>query len=546
MSALDRGVAEMNELRARTEATDVPESLGEFVRSRAETHGDKLVAKWFEDGEELTYRSLHEKANRLASSLVRKGVRKGTHVAVMLPNVAAFPLTWIALGRIGAVLVPVNTAYTPEEVSFVVNDSDAQFVIVDAEYADTVRQMPRRPQMLADANIIVRGAGDDHGPSWERLVEEGDVAFQPPSAVTRTDLLNLQYTSGTTGFPKGCMLTHDYWMLIAHCAAFFRGRDGEVKNVLIWAPFFYMDPMWQFLMTMALGGTAHIARRMSLTRFYDWLKQYEIHYCIFPEPALKQQTRGDADKELSLKYVSIYGWRADARREVEERFGVTAREGYGMTEIGSATIMPPSAGHMAYERTCGLAAPFRELKICDEAGNEVPVNEVGELWVAGRALLWGYYKRPEANAESFRGRWFRTGDLFRRDENGYHFIVGRIKDMIKRGGENIAANEVEAALRDLPEVEEAAVVPVPDPLRKEEVKAYLKLKEGLSSKDVPPEKVLAHCETRLARFKIPRYIAYIEGDFPRTPSRKIQKKQLIADVEDLRLGAFDRQDNCWR
>jgi acyl-CoA synthetase (AMP-forming)/AMP-acid ligase II len=307
-----------------------------------------------------------------------------------------------------------------------------------------------------------------------------------------------------------------------------------------------MDPMWQFLMTMALGGTAYVARRMSLSRFYDWLRTYEIHYCIFPEPALKQQARGEADKTLSLKYVSIYGWRADARREVEERFGLTAREGYGMTEIGSATIMPPSAAHMAYERTCGLAAPFRELRICDEDGREVPTGEVGELWVAGRALLWGYYKRPEANAEGFRGRWFRTGDLFRKDENGYHFIVGRIKDMIKRGGENIAANEVEAALRDLPEIEEAAVVPVPDPLRKEEVKAYLKLKEGLQPGDVPPEKVLAHCESRLAKFKIPRYIAYIEGDFPRTPSRKIQKKLLIANVEDLRVGSYDRQDDCWR
>ncbi|BAC51647.1 bll6382 [Bradyrhizobium diazoefficiens USDA 110] len=107
-----------------------------------------------------------------------------------------------------------------------------------------------------------------------------------PSAVGRNDLLDLQYTSGTTGFPKGCMLTHDYWMIIGNNAAFFRSHGGEVRNILIWAPFFYMDPMWQFLMTMALGGTAFVARRMSLTRFYEWLENYQIHYCIFPEPAL--------------------------------------------------------------------------------------------------------------------------------------------------------------------------------------------------------------------------------------------------------------------
>jgi acyl-CoA synthetase (AMP-forming)/AMP-acid ligase II len=545
MTTVDRGVAEMNELRKAAEAQLLPESLGAFVRQCAQKHGEKLVGHWFDEGSKLNYRKLDEAADRLASSLLRIGVRKGTHVMVMLPNVAAFPITWIALGRIGAVMVPVNVAYTGEEVSFVANDSDAQFIVVDAEFVETVRAMPRRPAMLTDANVVVHGDAPEGTRSWRELADAGEAPFEAPSPVCRTDLLNLQYTSGTTGFPKGCMLSHDYWMIIAHNAAYFRSRGGEVRNTLIWAPFFYMDPMWQFLMTMALGGSVFVARRMSLTRFFDWLKDYQINYCIFPEPALKQREPGPADKELSLKYVSIYGWRAEARREVEERFSVMAREGYGMTEIGGATLMPPAADHMAYQRTCGLVSPFRELKIVDEEGNELPTGEIGELWVAGRGLLWGYYKRPEANAESFRGRWFRTGDLFRRDENGYHFIVGRIKDMIKRGGENIAAIEVEAALRDLPQIEEAAVVPVPDPLRREEVKAYVKLREGLTKADVTPEQIATYCEERLAKFKIPRYIAYVE-DFPRTPSRKIQKKALIAGAADLRLGAYDRQDRCWR
>ena len=545
MTTTDPGVAEMDVLRARAEAQAVPESLGAFVRERATRQGDQLVGHWFDEGHKLTYRELDEMSDKLASSLLRIGVRKGTHVAVMLPNVAAFPITWIALGRIGAVMVPVNTAYTGEEVSFVTNDADVQFAVVDSEFVETLRGMPRRPAMLTDANLIVRGDASEGTRSWQELVASGESLFEAPSPVCRTDLLNLQYTSGTTGFPKGCMLTHDYWMIIAHNAAFFRSRGGQVRNTLIWAPFFYMDPMWQFLMTMALGGTAFVARRMSLTRFYDWLKDHDIHYCIFPEPALKQREPGPADKELSLKYVSIYGWRAEARREVEERFNVTAREGYGMTEIGGATLVPPAAEHMAYVRTCGLVSPFRELKIVDEDGKELPPGEIGELWVAGRGLLWGYYKRPEANAESFQGKWFRTGDLFRRDQNGYHYIVGRIKDMIKRGGENIAAIEVEAALRDLPGIEEAAVVPVPDQLRREEVKAYLKLREGLTKEDVPPEKVLAHCEERLAKFKISRYVAYVD-DFPRTPSRKIQKKVLIANVLDLRVDAYDRKDGCWR
>jgi acyl-CoA synthetase (AMP-forming)/AMP-acid ligase II len=542
----DRGVVEMAEIKARFEAQVLPESLGAFVRGCAELHGDKIVGSWFDESITLSYHALDQAADRLAASLVGIGVRKGTHVAVMLPNLPVFPITWIALGRIGAVMVPVNTAYTGDEVSFVINDSDAQFAIVDAEYVVTVSGMPRRPAMLADANIIVHGGAPAHGMrSWEALERDGTLPFAPANPVMRSDLLNLQYTSGTTGFPKGCMLTHDYWVMLAYNAAYFGPKDQETQNVLIWAPFFYMDPMWQFLLAMTRGGTAFVARRMSLTRFLDWLKQYEIHYCIFPEPALKQRAPNAADKDVFLKHVSIYGWREEARREVEERFGITAREAYGMTEIGSASVMPSSADHMAYKRTCGLPAPFRELKIVDEEGRELPPGEIGELWVAGRSLLWAYYKRPEANAESFRGRWFRTGDLFRRDENGYLFIVGRIKDMIKRGGENIAAQEVEAVLRDLPEIEEAAVVAVPDPLRREEVKAYLKLRAGTRPEDLPPQAVFDHCEGKLAKFKIPRYVAYVD-DFPRTPSRKIQKKLLIAQSDDLRLGAYDRQDGCWR
>lgn len=544
----DPGVQEMLLIRAAIESeTDLPATLGELVSQRAQAHPHALLGNWFEDGVNLTYRGLDEAADRLASSLLAIGVRKGTHVGVMLPNVAAFPISWVALGRIGAVMVPVNTAYTGHEMHFVLSDSDAQFLIIDNTFLAGLAAMPERPPMLVDANIAVHGGGVPTGMhDWAAFVSQGAFPFEAPTSVVAGDLLNLQYTSGTTGFPKGCMLSHDYWLLISRGAARMRGSGGDVKNVLIWAPFFYMDPQWQLLMTIWLGGTVFVARRMSLTNFHDWLCHHRIHMCIYPEPALKQPSTPELDEQLSLKYISIYGWGAQAREEVEKRFNVVAREGYGMTEIGGGCIVPAAATHMAHIRSCGLPAAFREFRIVDPEGRDVPVGEVGELWVAGRAILWGYYKRPDANSESFRGRWFRTGDLFRRDANGYCFIVGRIKDMIKRSGENIAAIEVEAALRSMPEIEEAAVVAVPDPLRREEVKAYLKLREGLSRDDVPPEKVIAHCEACLAAFKVPRYLAYMVTDFPRTPTRKIVKRSLVEGVSDLRVGAFDRVDEVWR
>ncbi len=398
--SIDPGVAEIERMCAEIYAeTDLPQTLGDLLRKRAADLGEQPLGHWFEDGVELSYRQLDESADRLASSLLSQGVRKGTHVAVMLPNVAAFPISWFALGRIGAVMVPVNTAYTAEEVHFVLDDSDAQFMIIDAGFLATLAALTERPPMVVDARVIVHGDAVPAGMvAWSGLLDAGTLPFSAPSTVCENDLLNLQYTSGTTGFPKGCLLTHDYWMLLSRTAARMRGSRGDVHNVLIWAPFFYMDPQWQFLMTMWLGGTVFVARRMSLTRFHDWLRDYKIHMCIYPEPALKQPTTPELDQALQLKYLSIYGWGEQARREVEQRFGVVAREGYGMTEIGGATIVPPGATHMAYTRRCGLASPYRELRIVDDDGNDVADGETGELWVAGRAILWGYYKRPEANA----------------------------------------------------------------------------------------------------------------------------------------------------
>ncbi len=230
----------------------------------------------------------------------------------------------------------------------------------------------------------------------------------------------------------------------------------------------------------------------------------------------------------------------------EERFpGCAARDAYGMTELGTATVTPMAAGARNYRKTCGLAAPDRRLKIVDEQGLGVSRGERGELWVSGPGILWGYYKRPLANAEVFRGEWFRTGDIFYQDEDGYYFIVGRMKDMVKRSGENIAAREVEAVLNEIEQIIETAIVPVPDEQRGEEVKAYVRLKEGLSARDCPPQKILEQCEQHLAKFKLPRFIAYVE-DFPRTPTRKIAKQQMMADVDDLRAGAYDRIDDVWR
>jgi long-chain acyl-CoA synthetase/crotonobetaine/carnitine-CoA ligase len=535
----------MASIEASLLASNNPKTLGEFIRERSTVLGDQVAAIWFQDKRSLTYLELHERADRLASSLNTIGVRKGTHVAVMLPNVPETMIVWTAIGRIGAVMVPVNPNYTPTELSFVLNDSDTQFFIVDESCTALLAAIPNRPAMIADASVIVFGKKTGDQRSLSSLIDDGAFPFSPPVVVTGSDLLNIQYTSGTTGFPKGCMLTHDYWMRTGYSLAITRNVGRPIKNVLVWQPFFYMDGMWQILSSFIFGATTHVVRRMSMTQFFDWLVAFKIDSCTFPEAALKSFPAGPRDKEIKLEYIYAFGWRPESKREAEQRFGCKARDAYGMTELGTATVTPIRCGERNFQQTCGLPAPERKLKIVDESGFAVPPGTAGELWVGGPGIMWGYYKRPEANAESFRGAWFRTGDIFRQDDDGYYFIIGRIKEMVKRSGENIAAREVEAVLNSIDDILESAVVPVPDERRGEEVKAYIRLQEGLTRESCPPDRIFKHCSEHLARFKIPRYFEYVDA-FPRTATGKIAKQQLIREIGDLRLRSFDRLDAIWR
>jgi len=537
----------INESTQVQELHAMPESLGALIDDKAALLGDKPVCVFFDEGVSLTYRELAEYSSRLAHSLLQIGVRKGTHVAVMIPNLPAFPITWLALAKIGAVIVPVNVSYKSEEFSYVLNDSDTQFLIIDESCLETYRSMSRRPELLTDDRVIVRGAGGESAwHNWDQLCASGSPEFTPPEAVTKSDLCNIQYTSGTTGFPKGCMLSHHYWLLLGHtgsAGSVLRGHS--IENILVTNPFFYMGGQSHLMLTLFFNGTAYIARRSSTSRFLGWVRRYKIHYCSFPEIVLKNTPPSPADTDNELCFVNAYLYKSEAHFELERRFNVVGRDSFAMTEIGLGTFVPTEATHMVGSGSCGLAAPFRELQVVNEDGQEVPRGEVGELWVAGPGMFWGYYKKPAANAESFRGKWFRTGDLVYQDDSGYIYVVGRIKEMIKRSGENISAREVEAVLCEHPEILEAGAVPVPDEIRNEEVKAYVILREGLTKEKVTPEQIFAHCAAKLAKFKIPRYLAYVQ-EFPRTPSNKIAKKQLITASGDLRIGAYDRIDGIWR
>lgn len=531
------------ERRSRIEGEPLPENLPALLHAVAAERPDQVALDFFEAPERLTYRELATRVSELAAGLAELGVGRGAHVAVMLPNVSAFPVTWLALATLGAVMVPVNGAYTPREIAYVVGDAEASMIVIDEAYLPAFEAMEERPARLPDARVVVLGAPRPGQCSWGAVRARGAALPRPPACPAgRDDLLNIQYTSGTTGFPKGCMLTHRYWLTIGKVNA---RRDGRVyQRILAATPFFYMDPQWLMVMAFFQGGTLFVARRQSASRFMGWVRTHRINFTLFPEVAFKQPPRDD-DRDNEIVRVNAYGLNKANHAAIEERFDMICREAFGMTEIGSGMFVPIEATDMVGSGTCGVPVPFRETKVVDDTGNEVPPGVEGELLVRGPGILLGYYRKPEATAEALVDGWFRTGDIFRKDARGFHFIVGRKKDMIRRAGENIAAGEVEAVLRTMPEIAEAAAVPVPDEQRREEVKVYVVLQPGVTAEALPPAAIIAHCVRNLAAFKVPRYVAYAQA-LPKTASGKNAKHVLVKDVADLRAGAYDRVDGLWR
>lgn len=518
-------------------------TIGQLVSLRARTHGSMTAIDVFERGERATYSEMDQSSNRYAHALRALGVHKRDRIGVMLPNRIAFPILWFAIAKLGAVMVPINMRYTPREIEYVLSDTQANFAVVDQSAWSVFSAMEPWPQHLAKERLILVGqCSHGTGTTMDELLRGVDDSLVKED-IRPDDLLNIQFTSGTTGFPKGCMLTHDSWAVSSYQGVCW---DKEpYQRYLSAQPFFYGDTQGHLLRSYRQGGTLYLAPQLSSTRFIGWVKQHRIEWCQFPEVIGRQVEASDEDGATCLKQTLNWGWSPGSVRQFRKRFRVLTQDAYGMTEIGFGSLMTNELDELADSGSVGIRAPFRSLRLMNEDGSPTPVGGVGELWVSGRGILKGYWRKPEANAALFEGEWFKTGDLLRCDELGFHWLVGRTKDIIRRSSENIAAREVEAVIREIPQISDVAAVPVDDVVRGEEIKIYVELREGVASDNVSVERILEHARAHLATFKVPRYIAFTPS-LPRTiSSNKVLKRELMA-VSDPLAGVYDAEEERWR
>lgn len=516
-------------------------AIGDVLRARAETHRDATFLRFRDGG--CTFAEVDADANRYARGLAAEGVRRGDHVAVMLPNCPEFVPVIFALARLGAVAVPVNTAYRGELLRHVLDSADVSTLVVDATYTD------RLPPVLSHVpdlvRVIVRGGGREvpldmiGAPAigMSRLLVHGTDPVADQACFS--DLQAIMYTSGTTGRSKGAMVPHALAMSCARDSLDFLDRWGKTTYCPL--PLFHAAGLWDGVFAALLsGGTIGIVERFSASRFWDDVRHFDaqVALSVFAMiPILLGAPPMPRDRDHPLE--TFYMGKSVLDAPLLERFGVRSVETYTSTEVGIATGSPygrwriGSMGQVHHERF--------EAAVVDEQDREVGPGEPGELVVRPKrpfTITPGYYGMPEATARAFRNLWFHTGDRVWRDGEGYFYFLDRIADAIRRRGENISAFDIECELNLHPAVLECAAFGVPSELAEEEVMMAVVLAPGA---ELSAPELAAYCAAKLPSFMVPRYVEFLDR-LPRTPTDKVAKRVLRARGDHgLTPGTWDRE-----
>ena len=499
-------------------------NIAVMLQETASAHPDKNVAVF--DGGQLTYGELDALSDRFATGLTKAGVKRGDRVAVQLPNIPQFLITYFGILKAGGVVVPLNVMYKAREVAFHLRHSTARLLVT---WAGVLAEAAAGASDAGVADVYAVGLPDGTPGAlpFERLLAD---AAQAP-VLTTTDMSDtavIMYTSGTTGRPKGAELSHVQLYMNADIPG--RLFDVQADDVVITVlPLFHIFGLSSILnVCVRFGCTMSLIPRFDPATVLAAIQRdratiFEgvpaMFGALLAHPGLEEY-------DLSSLRIAISGGAsipAPVLDAFERRFGVLILEGYGLTETASTTTFNKSA---ADRRIYSVGKPIwgTQTQVWDDAGRNLPPGRehVGEVVTRGMHVMKGYLDNPEATDAAFAGGWFHTGDLGYFDENGFLFIVGRIKELIIRGGYNVYPPEIEDVLHAHPAVVEAAVVGVPDGRLGEEVKAFVRLQ---ADAELTPAELISFCRERMAAYKYPRIIEFC-AELPKNALGKVLKDEL--------------------
>jgi len=503
---------------------EIPRNLRELVEWWQDKRADQTCIFW--QDEEVTYRQLNQRANRVANGLRALGVRKGDVVSVYLPNCPDYYYVWFGIVKLGAVFGPVNALFKGDEVRHVLSDSGAVALITSESLLDTINAI--RDGCPALRHVVCLEGERPGATAYTSLIDQPEEL--EPVEIDRNDLTSIVYTSGTTGKPKGAMISH--WNMVwntmaASDASPLQPGEGRLGLIL---PLFHVNAQVTSLTQFLTGGAVVMWERFSPSDFWETVARYRPTTFSAVPTMLSILLVSPVKEGLDLSsLVYVICGAAPLPVEIfqrfEEKFDLRIVEGYGLTEGTCVSALNPYWG-VRKVGSIGLPIRGQPMKIVDDQMNDVPPGEYGEIVLKGPNVMQGYYNNPEATAETIVDGWLRTGDMGYTDEDGYFFIVDRKKDMIIRGGENIYPREIEEVLFTHPQIQEATVIAKPDPIWGEEVLAVVVPVAGAT---LTEDEVKEYCRQRLADYKLPREVRFHTG-LPKTLTGKVQKKVLKEEL----------------
>ena len=487
----------------------------------------------------LTFSEVNKLANQIANSLNKLGIHKTDKVSVYMPNSLEICLAWFGILKNGSVMVPINTAYVMDFLQYIIESSDSKIIIIAEEYLERLANIQDRIPNIEKVIVWTRNNKDSFESngysktqliSWNDFVSKGSNQ-EPEVEITHMDHARLMYTSGTTGKSKGVVrpCAADYSSAQNYSSIMDLTSDDTVFTCL---PLFHSNAMVMGVYPAMISGCKVIVEeKYSASKFWKWMKDFEVtkfnlvgvmSYFMWNAPVVPEE------KQHKVKLVLGSPAPHDIIEEFMERFNILFTEGYGLTEVGQCTFTRPNEPFRV--GSCGKESPGYEIKIVNpDTDEELPRNTPGELVLRPRIpniCLHYYYKMPEKTVSDFRNLWFHTGDLCRMDEDGYIFFMDRVKDYIRRRGENISSFEVENLISTHPSIEESAAIAVKLDEQgrhsEDELMIVIVLKENMT---LDPTDLIEFLKPIMPKFMIPRFVRFRDS-LPKTPTNRVQKVKL--------------------